>query len=424
MRVIEVSRRPVYDAALAIAVVVLAGNGLWAGSSRWIVGRRLLLATLTAVVVNALIDVFVDQRLHVRLTAQDGAAGTPRVIPAPARVVAMGTTLLVLFGVSRALPGDASFSRVLALAAVAMTLALGAAERGMTRRLSGEARDLGPTATGDAVLAVVLLGLCAVDIAVGSPGSSPLRVFALLILSGVVLVARSVDATMRQRRALVAGFERATTRLHESMRVQGRNWGAVDDGARDGAWATQAILSALDLREGLKVADVGAGAGYFTRKLCVAVGPTGRVYATDRDLWAASKLRELGEREGLLQLTTMHVDGSVPLPVSERVDRVLLVNVGLFALTRAQEGRAFFVDTAAKLYPGGRLVIFQEFVHQAGFRSEPGFPVLADDEPEADTVIAWAEPRFDVVARPALPDPARPLRPHEQKGYLLVLQRR
>lgn len=426
MRVIDVSRRPVYDAALAISVVVLAGNGLWPRDRTWVISRRVLLATLTAVIVNALIDVSVDQRLRLRLTANDPSSEpAPRVIGPWGRGGAMGLTLLGLFVGTRVIPGELPFSLALAFTAVLLTLGLGLAERGLVRQMPRDGRDLAPTSTSDVVLAVALLGLCAVDVALGfSQGASPVRGFALVIISAVVLVARSVDATLRQRRSLVASRARAAPQPLETPRVKGNNWGTADDRARDATWATQALLAALDLQSGQTVADVGAGAGYFTRKLCERVGAAGRVYATDRDLWAASKLRELGEREGFVQLTAMHVDGAVPLSVSERVDRVLVVNVGLFARPREREGRAHLQDFAAKIHPGGRLVLFQEFVHEAGWQSEPGYPAHREDEPDADTVIAWAAPYFELVDRPTLPEPARPYRPHEQQGYLLVLRRR
>src|ERR1039457_3009165 len=41
------------------------------------------------------------------------------------------------------------------------------------------------------------------------------------------------------------------------------------------------LVSMLNLRRGEIVADIGAGTGYFTRRLAQAVGPTGRVLAED-----------------------------------------------------------------------------------------------------------------------------------------------
>ena len=58
------------------------------------------------------------------------------------------------------------------------------------------------------------------------------------------------------------------------------------------AWRRPDILvAALELSPGDIVADVGAGRGYLTGRLAAAVGPTGRVVATDID---AALLAEVG----------------------------------------------------------------------------------------------------------------------------------
>jgi ubiquinone/menaquinone biosynthesis C-methylase UbiE len=41
------------------------------------------------------------------------------------------------------------------------------------------------------------------------------------------------------------------------------------------------VMSALHIRKGATVADIGAGTGYFTWRLADAVGPAGKVYAID-----------------------------------------------------------------------------------------------------------------------------------------------
>lgn len=43
----------------------------------------------------------------------------------------------------------------------------------------------------------------------------------------------------------------------------------------------QAIIKKLDLKPGMKVADIGAGTGLFTRLLAPVVGKEGKVYAVD-----------------------------------------------------------------------------------------------------------------------------------------------
>jgi predicted methyltransferase len=61
-----------------------------------------------------------------------------------------------------------------------------------------------------------------------------------------------------------------------------RRWRAVFE--RDGreVWDRRHdIMTALNLRPGMAVADVGAGTGFFTLLFAQAVGPQGRVYAVD-----------------------------------------------------------------------------------------------------------------------------------------------
>jgi ubiquinone/menaquinone biosynthesis C-methylase UbiE len=43
------------------------------------------------------------------------------------------------------------------------------------------------------------------------------------------------------------------------------------------------VVSALELKPGMKVADIGSGSGLFTRPIAKAVGPQGTAYAVDID---------------------------------------------------------------------------------------------------------------------------------------------
>ncbi len=53
---------------------------------------------------------------------------------------------------------------------------------------------------------------------------------------------------------------------------------------RRAAWQhPEQVIRSLDIRPGDRVADLGAGEGYFVPYLAAAVGPEGRVYAVDVD---------------------------------------------------------------------------------------------------------------------------------------------
>ncbi len=55
----------------------------------------------------------------------------------------------------------------------------------------------------------------------------------------------------------------------------------LEDPKRDAYQKPHEVLTALDLKEGETIADIGAGSGYFTFRLARHVGNTGRVYAVD-----------------------------------------------------------------------------------------------------------------------------------------------
>jgi ubiquinone/menaquinone biosynthesis C-methylase UbiE len=55
----------------------------------------------------------------------------------------------------------------------------------------------------------------------------------------------------------------------------------LDDPKRDEYQKPHEVITALNLKEGEVIADIGAGSGYFTFRLAHHVGDTGRVYAVD-----------------------------------------------------------------------------------------------------------------------------------------------
>jgi ubiquinone/menaquinone biosynthesis C-methylase UbiE len=100
-------------------------------------------------------------------------------------------------------------------------------------------------------------------------------VHARLIL--LVLAAAAVTATaftFAQGSHPVSGRRIATV-----MDAQGAAW--LDRPEREREEAPTKAIAALDIRAGQTVADIGAGSGYYTVRLAEAVGPGGRVYATD-----------------------------------------------------------------------------------------------------------------------------------------------
>lgn len=122
---------------------------------------------------------------------------------------------------------------------------------------------------------------------------------------------------------------------------------------RDDWQRVPAVLEALGAARGSRIADIGAGGGYFTDRLSLAVGIEGRVYAVDideRSLLSLHEWRELEDRENV-ELILGEVDD--PRLPYRSLDGALIVN----AYHEMTEYPAMLAGISRALAPGGRLVI-------------------------------------------------------------------
>lgn len=121
------------------------------------------------------------------------------------------------------------------------------------------------------------------------------------------------------------------------------------------------VLAALAVGEGSRVADVGAGDGYFTRHLAQEVGSTGHVFAVEISQRALSQLRRLVENEGFDNVEVIEGETDDPKLPSSSLDAVLVVN----AYHEMTEHEAMLAGMLASLKPGGRLVILDRSASDA-----------------------------------------------------------
>jgi predicted methyltransferase len=99
----------------------------------------------------------------------------------------------------------------------------------------------------------------------------------------------------------------------------------LEDPARDSYQKPHEVMTALDLKPGEVIADIGSGSGYFTLRLAAHVGDGGRVYGVDID---PDMVRHLNRRVRDAALRNVHVllaDSDDPL-LPEPVDRFLIVD--------------------------------------------------------------------------------------------------
>lgn len=126
----------------------------------------------------------------------------------------------------------------------------------------------------------------------------------------------------------------------------------LDDPARAALQKPDEVVRLLELSEGMTVADIGAGTGYFESRLSRAVGPTGRVWAVEiAPELVAGMRRRFSEENIEVRLANPNDPGLPP----QSVDRMLMVDTW-----HHLENRPAYARTLRPvLKPTGRLVIVE-----------------------------------------------------------------
>jgi predicted methyltransferase len=113
------------------------------------------------------------------------------------------------------------------------------------------------------------------------------------------------------------------------------------------------LVELFRLQAGMTVADVGAGFGAWTIGFAEAVGPTGRVYASDIGEQQIASLRQTMTGRGLTNVTVLEAgERSTNLPAG-CCDAILTRDVYHHLTAPGDITRGF----AAALKPGGRLIV-------------------------------------------------------------------
>jgi arsenite methyltransferase len=120
--------------------------------------------------------------------------------------------------------------------------------------------------------------------------------------------------------------ESAPTLRPGAVRLKGRLKAAVLSGPRRDRWQQpQRVVDALGIKQGMRVADIGSGGGYFTMRFARAVGPEGCVYAVDTDADLRSLVADRAAAGELTNVTTIAPPQHEPgLP--EPVDLAIIVD--------------------------------------------------------------------------------------------------
>lgn len=129
--------------------------------------------------------------------------------------------------------------------------------------------------------------------------------------------------------------------------------GRFEGPERDAWQKPDEVVRLLALRGGERVAEIGAGTGYFLPHLAKAVGPEGKVWMLDAEPKMVEHLGQRIRSEGFPNAEASQVAPADPGLSAQSLDRVMLVNTWHHVGAR----ETYAAKLAAALAPGGFVLV-------------------------------------------------------------------
>jgi ubiquinone/menaquinone biosynthesis C-methylase UbiE len=130
---------------------------------------------------------------------------------------------------------------------------------------------------------------------------------------------------------------------------------AYEGFGRDGWQQPDRVIQALGIEPGDRVADLGAGGGYFTFRLAQAVGSDGKVYAVDVDPGMTDYLRERASKGGYANVDAVLAEYDDPLLPEGGVELIFTCNT----YHHIDDRTAYFARASRYLSPKGRIAVIE-----------------------------------------------------------------
>ncbi len=140
-------------------------------------------------------------------------------------------------------------------------------------------------------------------------------------------------------------------------------------------------LNQFDIKDGMHVADLGAGSGFYSILVGKRVGPSGRVYAVDVQKDLLERLKKVANKEHVFNIEVIWGDieklGGTKLREGS-IDRVIASNV----LFQVEHKKDFCIEMKRILKPGGKVLLVDWLDSYAGMgpaASSVFLPAQAED---------------------------------------------
>jgi precorrin-6B methylase 2/mono/diheme cytochrome c family protein len=135
------------------------------------------------------------------------------------------------------------------------------------------------------------------------------------------------------------------------------------------------LVKALEIREGARIADIGAGTGYFTWRLAQQAGATGRVIAVDIQQSMLDLVSETVKQHGLVNVDYVLGKESDPKLPERSLDMVFIAH----SYHEFAEPETIMESLRRSLKPAGRLVIV-EYAKESKFAPASSLHKMSFDE--------------------------------------------
>jgi SAM-dependent methyltransferase len=122
---------------------------------------------------------------------------------------------------------------------------------------------------------------------------------------------------------------------------------------RDRQGEAERVLNRLGIRVGMRIADIGAGEGYYTVRLARRLGEQATIYAEDIDGEYLERLRDRLRREGMSHVLTIRGDARDPKLPRTAIDLAILAHM----YHEIENPYEFLYRLWGSLAPGSRVAV-------------------------------------------------------------------
>jgi len=138
---------------------------------------------------------------------------------------------------------------------------------------------------------------------------------------------------------------------------------------------SEQILESLPIRTGQRIADIGSGGGFFSFAFARRVGPSGTIYAVDKNESLLHFVEQESIRNKLHNLETVLLqNGDLPLP-ENAIDLIFLRNV----FHHIDDPNSYLNALKRILKPGGKIAII-DYKEKNGFNFHSLFGHFVPEE--------------------------------------------